>query len=382
MSLMHDSPAALALHSFTVLPQAPAITLSLPRRGCIAVLGIAPDCQDIETLTARLTGQATIGQAVMPPQVARMLVAGEDVTHRPPGSRHVASCGVHAPLFGHLSVLDNILFPLRAQGTLEPHEILRQGHDLLALTGLDHARHLRADTLSPSQAFRAGLARALIQKPEVLILNQPFADMAPQTSQQEQAMLDRLRHALGLSILLMTRQRSEALLSADSIAVMDRGALLQNADAPTLLSRPACPAVAVAMDDANVLTGKVLDIEDDIASLRLPSGETVEAMADHTLAIDDLACICIPPDRLSVLFPRVGAHAQEETESGDVHCTLVAAHHLGRTIIMRLRSRDGTEITLHRPPVHTMRDLQPGRTGLVAWQARNAIAFPMDEKSR
>jgi putative spermidine/putrescine transport system ATP-binding protein len=78
----------------------------------------------------------------------------------------------------------------------------------------------------------------------------------------------------------------------------------------------------------------------------------------------------------------VGAHAQEETESGDVHCTLVAAHHLGRTIIMRLRSRDGTEITLHRPPVHTMRDLQPGRTGLVAWQARNAIAFPMDEKSR
>ena len=69
------------------------------------------------------------------------------------------------------------------------------------------------------------------------------------------------------------------------------------------------------MDDANVLTGKVLDIEDDIASLRLPSGETVEAMADHALAIDDLACICIPPDRLSVLFPRVGAHAQAVSSS-------------------------------------------------------------------
>lgn len=382
MPHMHGSPPALALHSFTVLPQAPAITLTLPKGDCVAVLGIVPDSQDLETLTARLTGQDTLRHPADPPHTARMLVAGVDVTSCPPGQRHVASCGVHAPLFGHLSVLDNILFPLRAHGVLDPHEILRQGHDLLALTGLDHARHQRADRLSAAQSFRAGLARALIQKPDVLILNQPFTGMDLQTSQQEQAMLDRLRHALGLSILLLTRQRSEALLSADEIAVMDNGALLQSADAPTLLNRPACPAVAVAMDDANVLTGKVLDIVDDTASLRLPSGETVEAMADHALAIDDLACICIPPDRLSILFPRGNMPAQEEAESGDVHCTLVSAHHLGRTIIMRLRSRDGTEITLHRPPVHTMRDLRPGRSGLVAWQARNAIAFPMDEKSR
>lgn len=382
MPHMHGAPPALALHSFTVLPQAPGLTLSLPRGGCLAVLGIAPDSPDLEALIAGLTGQVTAHTLATPPQKGRMLVAGEDVTHQQPGLRHVASCGVHAPLFGHLSVLENIVFPLRARGALEPHEILRQGHDLLALTGLDPARHLRANRLSSSQTFRTGLARALIQKPEVLILNQPFATMDPHTSQQEQAMLDRLRHALGLSILLLTRQRSEALLSADDIAVMDKGTLLQSADAPTLLNRPACTAVAVAMDDANVLTGKVLDIQDDIASLRLPSGETVEAMADHALAIDDLACICIPPDRLSILLPRSSAHAQDEAESGDVHCTLVSAHHLGRTIIMRLRSRDGTEITLHRPPVHTMRDLRPGRTGLVAWQARNAIAFPMDEKSR
>ncbi|WP_234395096.1 P-loop NTPase family protein [Acetobacter papayae] len=62
---------------------------------------------------SRADWQVAAHTLATPPQKGRMLVAGEDVTHQPPGLRHVASCGVHAPLFGHLSVLDNIVFPLR-----------------------------------------------------------------------------------------------------------------------------------------------------------------------------------------------------------------------------------------------------------------------------
>ncbi|MFT9257426.1 MAG: ABC transporter ATP-binding protein [Acetobacter sp.] len=370
MQVTHGSPPALVLHNFVFQPATPPLALILRQQDCVALLGIGQDTQDMPRLTAALTGLA--------PCQGEIRINGETVNGHKAGRRGIASVGPHAPLFAHLSVMDNVLFPLRVMHALNASERLRRAGEVLALTGLDAVRARYPHQLSAEQIFRAGLARALACMPTVIVLMQPFDAMEPPGRDRSLAMLDRLRHALGLSILLLTRHRAEALMAADRIGIMENGALLQLADAATLCNRPASCPVAVAMGDANVLTGRVLDCEDDIATLRLPSGETVQAQAAADLHGDDLASICIPPDRLSVLFMRQGT--VETPETGDVPCTLVSAHHLGQSVVMRLRTRDGTEIIARRPPVHTRRDLAPGREGLLAWQAQNAIAFPMDQK--
>ena len=368
----HGSPPALALTDFTVLPTAPPLALRLPMGRCIALLGIGANTQDLTALTEALAGRR--------PASGQICVHGMEVGHKPQGARQIATMGVHAPLFPQLSVTDNILFPLRVTGLLPKAEISRRRDEVLALCGLDAVRALSPRALSTEQVFRVALARALVVSPEVVVLNQPMEGMPPPALRRCMMFLERLRQAIGLTSLFLTRDRMEAFMAASTIGVLDDGHLLQLADAPTLLNRPASPAVAYALGEANILTGKVLRIDDDVAELRLPSGETVEAMADTDLAEHDLAHICILPDRLSVLFPRAG-EADISAEADDLPCTLVSAHHLGHTIIMRMRLRDGTEITVIRPPVHTQRELTAGRPALLAWQTRNATAFPMDKKA-
>ncbi|MFT8418719.1 MAG: ABC transporter ATP-binding protein [Acetobacter sp.] len=368
----HSSPPALALTDLTVLPEAPPLTLQLATGRCMALLGIGSNPQDLTALAQTLAGRV--------PASGRICVQGVEVGHMPQGARKIATMGVHAPLFPQLSVTDNILFPLRATGLLPKAEISRRRDEVLALTGLDGVRAHAPNTLSVEQVFRVALARALVTSPDLLVLNQPMEGMTAQTVRRSVVFLERLRQAIGLTSLFLTRDRTEAFMAANTIGVMDNGQLLQLADAPTLLNRPASPAVALALGEANILTGKVLRIDDDVAELRLPSGETVEAMADADLTEHDLASICILPDRLSVLFPRTG-EVETSAEAGDLPCTLVSAHHLGHTIIMRMRLRDGTEITLNRPPVHSQRELSAGRPALLAWQTRNATAFPMDKNT-
>ncbi|GBR29195.1 spermidine/putrescine transporter ATP-binding protein [Acetobacter orleanensis NRIC 0473] len=339
----------------------------------MALLGIGSEQEDLDRLTDVLAGHT-------PSFGGQIRVGGEDVTHRPTGQRGLATLGAHAPLFPHLTLADNILFPLRASERVSTAEAERRTTETLSLVGLDGYRAFKPGRLTAEQNLRGQLARALVMRPEVLVLNRPFSTLDHTATTRMLALLEKLQRAIGLSILLLTRDRTEALMAGDSIGIMDNGILLQLATPPDLLNRPAHEQVAIAFGEANVLTGKVLYAEDDMAELRLPTGETVDAMAGPGLEEQDLANICVSPDRISVMFPRQTTTQQPE-DNDMLLCTLVSARHVGAAIHMRFRMRDGGEIIAHRPPVHTLRELEPGRVALLAWQTANATAFPMDQKS-
>lgn len=372
MQAAHGTPPQLELHALAFLPPHPALSLSVAKGQCVALLGIGAEQDDLMRLTEVLAGHA-------PSYGGQIRVGGEDVTHRLTGQRGLATLGEHAPLFPHLTLAENILFPLRASGVVSATESERRMAETLALAGLDGYRALKPARLTPEQALRGQLARALVMRPEILVLNRPFSKLDYTATRRVLALLEKLQRAIGLSTLLLTRDRMEAMMAGDTIGILENGVLLQLAPAPTLLNRPAHEHVATSFGEANMLTGKVLSLEDDMAELRLPTGETVEAMAAPGLEEQDLANICIAPDRLSVMFPRqISTSADEE---GMLACTLISARHTGTAIHMRFRMQDGGEISVHRPPVHTARDLEPGRIALLAWQTANATAFPMDQKS-
>ncbi|KXV57213.1 ABC transporter ATP-binding protein [Acetobacter tropicalis] len=373
MHTTHGSPPPMALLNFTYHPTAPGLSFSVHTGRCVALLGIGDRSQDFASLSLALAGH-------IPVRAGSLQVSGENVTSQPAGHRKLATIGPHTPLFPHLSVAENCLFPLKARSQLSESAMHHRVSETLALTGLDAVRSVLPGKLTAEQTFRAQLARALILRPEAIVLDHPFTGLDHASVLRQIALLEKLQRAIGLSLLLLTHNRTEALLLGDVIGVMENGHLLQLGNAPTLLQRPASESVAVAFGEANVLTGKVLYTDDDCAELRLPSGETVEAMASHGLEEHDLAAICVPPDKLSVMFPRSATLAKEETE-GMVVGTLVSARHLGTVIHIRFRMQDGGELIAHRPPVHTLKDLEPGRLALLAWQTANATAFPMDQKS-
>lgn len=370
MHTAHGLPP-LALSNFMAQPNAPGLTVRVAQGHCVALLGIGPDLQDFAPLTRALAGHT-------PAYGGTLSAGGVDVTQRPAGSRQIGTLGPHTPLFPHLSVNENILFPLKAAGRLSVSEMRYRTSETVALLGLDAVRDTSPRALTAEQTFRAQLARLLVLRPLAVVLETPFAGMDHSSTTRLVALLEKLQRAIGLSTLLLTHNRTEALLLGDTIGIMQNGALLQQGTAATLLQRPACEAVAVAFGEANSFTGKVLMLEDDCAELRLPSGETVEAMASPELEENDLATICVQPDRLSVLFPRSPDAADEP---GMLLCSLVSARHIGNSIHMRFRLQDGAEIIVYRPPVHMPRELEPGRPALIAWQTANATAFPMDHKS-
>lgn len=372
MLMAHGSHPSLELHNLAYRPSYAGISLRVEKGQCVALLGIGAGEEDLNRLTDVLAGHA-------PGSGGRITVGGVDVTHRPTGQRGLATLGPHAPLFPHLTLTDNLLFPLRASGQVPAAEAERRTMETVSLVGLEGCRALKPSGLTAEQTLRGQLARALVMRPEVLVLNRPFSTLDHTATTRMLALLEKLQRAIGLSTLLLTQDRTESLMAGDRIGIMENGVLLQLAAPPDLLNRPLHEQVAIAFGEANVLTGKVLLTEDDVAELRLPTGETVEAMAAPGLEEQDLANICVGPDRISVLFPRQAA-AQPE-DSGTLLCTLVSARHVGTAIHMRFRMRDGGEIIAHRPPVHTLRDLEPGRTALLAWQTANATAFPMDQKS-
>lgn len=372
MHTAHGSHPPLELHNLAFLPPRPVLNLRVEKGQCVALLGIGAEQDDLNRLTAVLAGH-------IPSYGGQIRVDGQDVTRRPAGQRGLATLGPHAPLFPHLTLADNILFPLRAAGHIPATEAARRATETLSLVGLDGHGTLKAARLTAEQSVRGQLARALVMRPDILVLNTPFSTLDHAATKRVLALLEKLQRAIGLSTLLLTRDRTEALMAGDTIGIVDSGILLQLAPAPDLLNRPAHEQVAVAFGEANVLTGHVLYAEDDMAELRLPTGETVEAMAAPGLEEQELANICIGPDRISVLFPRQTTPQPEESDM--LLCTLVSARHVGTAIHMRFRLRDGGEIIAHRPPVHTLRELEPGRVALLAWQTANATAFPMDQKA-
>lgn len=362
--------AALSVGDLKLTPESPPLSFTVAEGECLALLDLSSSRDGLHRLVDALAGH-------QPPSAGRIATRGQDVTALPPGGRHIAVVGTRDPLFAHLTVRENVLFPLRARG-LARGDAARQGAQQLALLGLDAVADQPPAALTDGLRVRAAIARALATDPAVIICDNILSGLDTETRRDLHQRLGRLRRARGLNLLLLTHDRMDALLAARRIGILADGALLQLGDAASLLERPSCARVAAAIGQANLMVGLVHDIEDDIARIRLASGGEMEAMADPDLSAGDLAELCVRPNQIATLFPRQGGGAEEE--EGCLPATLVDSAHLGDVVELRFRLEDGAEMIVHRPPGTLPPRLSPGRPVLLAWQASGALAFPFDDK--
>jgi putative spermidine/putrescine transport system ATP-binding protein len=268
-------------------------------------------------------------------------------------------------LFPHMSVAENLAFPLGVRG-IRSAEAKAKLDAALALVRLDGLGHRRPDALSGGQRQRVALARALIVEPDLVLMDEPLGALDRQLREHLQSEIKRIQRALGLTILYVTHDQSEALTLSDRIAVFSEGAVQQVGSPEQIYEYPANAFVAGFVGENNMLSGTVIARDDEQCAIRLPGGQIVRAMATATITPGDSVVATIRPEHVETgpqLHPccnMLEAHVDELVYHGD-HSRIRAGLEGGGSLIIRTSSRPGIGVSDPLP---------------IRWCTDHCFAFP------
>ena len=249
------------------------------------------------------------------PDRGRILLHGVDVSDRPPYERDVNTVFQDYALFPHLSVAENVAYGPRVRGVAK-QERLRMAQELLELVELPDSGDRRPGQLSGGQRQRVALARALINRPRVLLLDEPLGALDLKLRQQMQVELKSLQKRVGITFVFVTHDQEEALSMSDRLAVFHGGRIEQVGTPAEVYESPATLFVANFLGSANVLLGDAarrLVGVDGVFALRpekirlLPHDEAPPPGAGSTLAVIRDAAYGGPTTRYTVEVEGGGA---------------------------------------------------------------------------
>jgi spermidine/putrescine transport system ATP-binding protein len=226
-----------------------------------------------KTTTLRMIGGFDL------PTRGRIELRGRDVTKEPPDRRPVNMVFQSYALFPHLDVAGNIAFGLKRRG-VAVDEIKRRTGAILEKVRLSGYEKRRTHELSGGQQQRIALARALVNEPNVLLLDEPLGALDLKLRKRLQLELKRIQMDVGITFVYVTHDQEEALTMSDRIAVMHGGRIEQLGAPEDLYDRPASPFVADFIGTTNLLAGTVEFVDTDAARIRLDSGDRCVAAAD------------------------------------------------------------------------------------------------------
>ena len=193
---------------------------------------------------------------------------GQDVTWLPPFKRNVNTVFQNYALFPHLSIFENVAFGLRRKH-VKGSELKRRVTEMLDLVELPGYEQRRATQISGGQAQRVALARALINRPAVLLLDEPLGALDLKLRKQMQVELKRIQQEVGITFIYVTHDQEEAMTMSDRIAVMNRGHYEQLGDPESLYERPMTRFVAGFLGVSNLLPARILGMDGPYARATL-----------------------------------------------------------------------------------------------------------------
>lgn len=242
-----------------------------------------------KTTTLRLIGGFEI------PDAGRVMLGGEDVTQLPPHRRDLHTVFQNYALFPHLSVAQNIAYPLKI-ARLPDSEIKPRLADALEMFRISELAERRPTQLSGGQQQRVALARALISRPKVLLLDEPLSALDAQIREDLRQELRQLQRQTNLTFIYVTHDQEEALGLSDRIAVMQQGQVEQVGSPREIYDRPASLFVARFIGKANFLKGRVIQTEPlTVAVQEL----TIQATApSHQPLLGETVTLMIRPEQL------------------------------------------------------------------------------------
>ena len=231
------------------------------------------------------------------PTSGQIFLEGEDVDDKKPNERNVNTVFQNYALFPHMNVFDNIAFGL-VEKKVKKDEIRRRVEEMIRLVQLDGMEKRMPSQMSGGQKQRVAIARALVNRPKVLLLDEPLGALDLKLRKQMQGELKALQRQLGITFIYVTHDQEEALTMSDRIAVMNRGRLEQVGTPEEVYNHPETKFVADFIGESNIIEGYVEDMTEDSIEVTMESGKAV--IPETGYRMEEMVYLCIRPENLKI----------------------------------------------------------------------------------
>ncbi|KWX68873.1 ABC transporter ATP-binding protein [Mycobacterium sp. NAZ190054] len=342
------------------------VSIELPKGHFLSLLG--PSGSGKTTTLRAVAGFLT-------PDSGSIRVDGKDITDTPPHHRDMGMVFQNYALFPHLSIVKNVEFPLRMR-RVRGAEARRRASAALETVELGHLADRLPAELSGGQQQRVALARAMVFEPQLLLMDEPLGALDKNLRSTMQLEIIELVRRLGATVVYVTHDQDEALSMSDSVAVYDRGRIVQHGTPQQLYERPANLFVAEFVGEANVFRGRLI---------RRTGGAVVEA-GGHALPVDPEGCqardgtevaVVIRPESVSVTM--VSAMQTQEGPFLDGTVRERAYHGKSTTLIIEC---DDQRVSATLPSRQVPTDLGIGAKAALSWQVSDAVLLRLDDGCR
>jgi spermidine/putrescine transport system ATP-binding protein len=277
------------------------------------------------------------------PTEGRVLLDGEDVTGLPAFKRPTNTVFQSYALFPHLSVERNVAFGLERR-RVSKEEIRRRVGEELERVGLAAEGKRKPSQLSGGQQQRVALARALVNRPAVLLLDEPLGALDLKLRKQLQVELKRIQQEVGITFVYVTHDQEEALTMSDRIAVMNHGVVEQLGEPEEIYERPRTTFVAGFIGVSNLMPGEIVSTGTGTAELRLDAGVTVRAGAAG-VSVGERAHAVVRPEKLQLHAVNGAQPDGRPSVDGRVESSL----YLGTATQVIVQLHDDTRMTVLVP---------------------------------
>ena len=297
----------------------------------------------------------------------RVLLNGADVTNVEPNKRDVNTVFQNYALFPHMTVAQNIAYSLKLK-KLKKDTIKKEVTDILSLVQLEGFEERMPQELSGGQRQRVAIARALVNKPHLLLLDEPLGALDLQLRRQMQLELKKLQKRLGITFIYITHDQEEALNMSDRIIVMQGGYFEQAGSPSEIYDKPQTSYVARFVGNANIMKGTVLDQSEETVSVNIENCPMSADAGIHHFKTGAAVTLAVRSEHI-MLSP-----IQENTDG--LQAIITEKSFAGGLLRIVLKLSDETEIIASRHGIDV--DLQEGETVSVYWDSKNAVLVDVE----
>jgi putative spermidine/putrescine transport system ATP-binding protein len=292
---------------------------------------------------------------------------GEPINNVPPWKREIGMVFQNYALFPHLSVFENLAYPLivRKMSKSEIDQRVKKALDMVQLGAFGGRR---PGQLSGGQQQRVAVARALVFEPKLVLMDEPLGALDKQLREQMQYEIKHIHENLGVTVVYVTHDQSEALTMSNRVCVFDDGVVQQLAAPAELYEKPVNSFVAQFIGENNTLHGDIVSVDGENCDVKLDTGEVMQALAVNIGDVGSKTTLSLRPERVTV-DPEAGSCPNV------VKAEVRELIYLGDHIRARLALCGQEEFIVKVPNSSTHSHLVEGETTTVGWQSSDCRAL-------
>ena len=285
--------------------------------------------------------------------IGKVLFNGEDISNLPPYKRQLNTVFQKYALFPHMNVYENIAFGLKIK-KVSKSEIDKKVSEMLKLVALEGFEKRSIDSLSGGQQQRIAIARALVNEPKVLLLDEPLGALDLKLRKEMQSELKRIQQRLGITFIFVTHDQEEALTMSDTIVVMNKGVIQQMGSPEDIYNEPANAFVADFIGESNIVNGTMLE------DLKVEFCDHVFTCVDKGFNTNEAVDVVIRPEDIEITSPENGMITGKvnSVKFKGVHYEIEVLEHEHKWIVHNIKNAEiGAMVGLNISPesIHIMR---------------------------